>query len=173
MGLTFHPKPGEIFMCEFPTEYMHGEMIKKRPVIVLNRQLPGRSKLVNIVPISMTAPQPACSHHVEIERSHLPKGLRDKEGERWVKCDMIYTMSIERLELVQGHRDRSGKRVTDKGSLPPALLLAIRLATANCIGVHSGCFTKVNEPALSALTGLPEDSANGCSGPEAIGSLAG
>lgn len=183
MGLTYHPKPGEIFMCEFPTEYLHGEMIKKRPVIILNTKIPSRPTLVNIVPISMTAPDPVCSHHVSINRMYLPRGLRDKIGDRWAKCDMVYTMSIERLELVRGHKGRDGKRIVDKGVLPPALLLAIRVAAAQCIGVHANSFMNVNltargkldvdKPEMVAvpIEGLPEASANtmiGDSGTERV-----
>ncbi|CRX68663.1 MULTISPECIES: type II toxin-antitoxin system PemK/MazF family toxin [Stenotrophomonas] len=171
MGLTNHPKPGEIFMCEFPTEYMHGEMIKKRPVIVLNNKIATRPRLVNIVPISMTAPNTVCAHHVDINRMYLPKGLRDQAGARWAKCDMVYTMSIERLELVRAHRGRDGKRVYDKGTLPPAVLLAVRIAAAKCLGVHAGSFTKVNgvpdklvpagqELAAVPVEGMPELAAN-------------
>ncbi len=158
-------------MCEFPSEYMHGEMIKKRPVIVVNNKIDTRPTLVNIVPISMTAPNTVCAHHVDINRMYLPKGLRDQPGARWAKCDMVYTMSIERLELVRAHRGQNGKRVVDKGTLPPAVLLAVRIAAAKCLGVHAGSFTKVNgsmgmpvsagqELAAVPVEGMPELAAN-------------
>ncbi|MBB3814899.1 uncharacterized protein YifN (PemK superfamily) [Xanthomonas arboricola] len=176
MGLSYHPKPGEIFMCEFPSEYLHGEMIKKRPVIILNNKIDGRPKLVNIVPISMTAPDPVCAHHVDINRMYLPKGLRDKAGDRWAKCDMVYTMSIERLELVRGHKGQNSKRTSDKGTLPPAVLLAVRVAAAKCLGVHAASFTKMNaghdklvperqELAAVPVEGMPELAANSATAP--------
>ena len=143
MPLQFHPKPGEIFMCDFPDSYMHGEMIKRRPVIVISKRLEGRSRLVNIVPISMTPPEPVRSHHVEIGRMSMPRGLRDQEGRRWAKCDMIYTMSLDRLDYVRGHRSRDGRRVTDAGALPVATLLAIRVAAADCLGVKAESFSLI------------------------------
>lgn len=158
-------------MCEFPSDYMHGEMIKKRPVIIVNNKMTTRPTLVNIVPISMTAPNTVCAHHVNINRMYLPRGLSNQPGERWAKCDMVYTMSIERLELVRAHRGQNGKRVTDKGTLPPAVLLAVRIAAAKCLGVHAGSFTKVNgvldklvpagqELAAVSVQGMPELAAN-------------
>ena len=163
MALPYHPKPGEIYMCAFPNEYMQGEMIKTRPVIILNKKIDGRPKLVNVVPLSMTAPDPVCGHHVKVNRLYLPKGIRDKEGDRWAKCDMVYTMSIDRLDFVRGHRTAGGARVMDKGTLPPATLLAVRLATAKCLGVHAGSFAALRAEAVTVLApvaGLPETSAN-------------
>ncbi|MCU1197522.1 type II toxin-antitoxin system PemK/MazF family toxin [Stenotrophomonas maltophilia] len=162
MGLLYHPRPGEIFMCEFPQEYLHGEMVKKRPVIILNKKMDGRPTLVNVVPISMTPPDIVCAHHVPIGRMSMPKGLRDQEGDRWAKCDMVYTMSIQRLDFVRGHRSNSGARVRDAGALPPATLLAVRLATAKCLGVKAEHFAASKDPApvLATLAGLPEGSAN-------------
>ncbi|MEB1300990.1 type II toxin-antitoxin system PemK/MazF family toxin [Xanthomonas campestris pv. campestris] len=155
MSLTHHPQPGEIFYCKFPDEYMHGEMIKTRPVIVLSKQLTGRPRLVNIVPISMTPPDPVGPHHVLVGAAYMPKRLRDRAGDRWVKCDMIYTMSLDRLELVTGHRDARGKRTYDKGALPPALLREIRVAIASCLGIHGKLFVKDQElPLPKPVVGL-------------------
>ncbi|WP_367347093.1 type II toxin-antitoxin system PemK/MazF family toxin [Stenotrophomonas bentonitica] len=160
MALLFHPKPGEIFMCKFPEEYLHGEMIKTRPVIVLNKKLQGRPKLVNVVPISMTPPGEVLSHHVPISAAYLPKGLRDRTGQRWAKCDMVYTMSIDRLDFVKAHKGSGAKRVTDAGTLPPARLLQVRLAAALCLGVHHGSFVAVSDTITPCRdTSLPSTSA--------------
>ncbi|WP_229006833.1 type II toxin-antitoxin system PemK/MazF family toxin [Xanthomonas vesicatoria] len=120
-------------------------MIKTRPVIVLSKQITGRPRLVNIVPISMTPPDPVGPHHVLVSAIYMPKRLRDRAGDRWAKCDMIYTMSLDRLELVQGHRNAQGRRTYDKGTVPPALLKKIRVAIASCLGIHGKLFVDAPE----------------------------
>lgn len=105
MGLQFYPKVGEIYICDFPKEYvLQGEMTKDRPVIVLSRKLEGRNGLVSIVPISMTPPQPSYDWHVIVSESCLPPTLWPKDGERWAECDMVYTVFFDRLNKVKSPR---------------------------------------------------------------------
>lgn len=155
MPIQFHPNPGEILLCDFPSEHQHGEMVKKRPVIILNRKIKGRPQLVNVVPISMTPPTEICEHHVEIGRMAMPKGLRDTVGARWAKCDMVYTLSINRLERVLGPRGRNGRRTSDTGSLPKAKLLEVRLATAACLGVRAESFASTLTSSGVSTSDLP------------------
>ena len=42
MAITFHPKPGQILMCDFTYGFREPEMIKNRPVIVLTPSMAGR-----------------------------------------------------------------------------------------------------------------------------------
>ena len=74
------------------------EIIKKRPVVVIekNRQ---NSKLVTVVPLSMTAPLPLQDYHVEMEIEFCSLHLGGEQS--WVKCDLINTVSLNRLNLVK------------------------------------------------------------------------
>lgn len=83
-----------------------------------------------------------------VNATYMPKRLRDRAGDRWVKCDMLYTMSLDRLQLVEGHRNAQGRRTYDKGALPPALLREIRVAIASCLGIHGKLFINATEQAL-------------------------
>jgi uncharacterized protein YifN (PemK superfamily) len=80
MALTFHPRAGQIFMCDF-SGFREPEMIKPRPVIVVSPKLPYRSNIVAIVPISLTEP-----------RHRLPDDLPC-----WAKADMLMNLGIYRL----------------------------------------------------------------------------
>lgn len=74
-----------------------GEMTKTRPVVIVNRRIHNRPGLVNVVPVSMTAPRTVEPWHVRVPRSAMPIGWRERGGERWAKCDMVATVSVERL----------------------------------------------------------------------------
>lgn len=134
-------------MCDFPLCLRAPEMVKRRPVIVVNPHIPGREGLVNIVPISMTAPNPLRPQHCQIAIGLLPLPLQSQAGDRWAKCDMIYTLSVDRLSLVQGARNRSagGKRIYYKGKLDLAHLQAVRRAIASTLGIGSEIFVPLAE----------------------------
>ena len=56
MPISFHPRAGQMFMCDF-TGFQPPEMVKVRPVVVISPKLPFRAEIVTIVPISLTAPR--------------------------------------------------------------------------------------------------------------------
>jgi uncharacterized protein YifN (PemK superfamily) len=92
-------RPGMVLICEFPPQdqIRPGEMTKVRPVIVVGRRMASRKGLVNIVPVSMTAPRSPAPWHVVVPTAAMPAGWRDRPGDRWAKCDMVATVSVERL----------------------------------------------------------------------------
>lgn len=95
-------------MCDF-SGFQQPEMIKKRPVIILNARMIGANpNLVTVVPLSTKTPSPACKWHYRLDAKYLPNHKFFKT-DNWVKADMIYNISIDRLELIQLKRVE-GKR---------------------------------------------------------------
>ena len=138
MALLYPPSVGEVFECEFPSCLAAPEMRKKRLVIVVGPKLIDRdSRLVNVVPISMTAPPAGCVYQPEVPISAIPGRWQSAPGKRWAKCDMVYTLSIERLSMAQGARSRAtdGKRQSFKGKVDLATLQEIRRCVAHAMGI--------------------------------------
>jgi uncharacterized protein YifN (PemK superfamily) len=80
-------------MCDFHG-YIRPEIIKIRPVIVLQRH-PINSKLVTVVPLSTTAPQKIQRFQHQLLVNPLP----DKQHITcWAKCDLTATVSLARLD---------------------------------------------------------------------------
>ncbi|APG03384.1 hypothetical protein BJI69_05290 [Luteibacter rhizovicinus DSM 16549] len=104
-------------------------MVKVRPAIVVGRTLEGRRGLVNIVPISMTAPARRRLWHVPISVAAMPPGWREKPGDRWAKCDMLTVVSLERLSLTASAR-RSGYRRFGQDQVDGRTMRDIRRAIA-------------------------------------------
>lgn len=112
-------------MCDF-----HGnvvpEMVKRRPVVVLARNRRNR-KLVTIVPLSTTRPEPLEAQHHQLSQNPLP-GAQGVVC--WAKCDMIATVSLGRLD-----RCKAGRGQYVVPTLPAEDLKAIRSAVAIALGV--------------------------------------
>lgn len=123
-------------MAQFPTDFLHGEMEKRRPAIVVSRKADHRrQKCVTLVPISLTAPHAMEPHHVVVPVTGMPKGLRDRPGIRYAKCDCVNTLSLERLDLVAGPKI-SGRRQYEAGQVSHSLLLEVRKAVADVLGIN-------------------------------------
>ena len=83
------------------------EMVKRRPVIVLKSHK-RNSKLVAVVPLSTTRPEPIEEYHHRLLQNPVPDFC---ESEIWAKCDMVAVVSTERLDLIRsGRRSSSGGR---------------------------------------------------------------
>ena len=136
MALQYHPKPGAIVLADFPTDYLHGEMVKRRPVIVVSkRNVLGRQACATVVPISMTAPHVVEAHHVVVPEATMPKGLRQKPGTRFAICNCVNTLSLARMDMVAGPRIGGG-RSYEATQVPSELLLAVRRAVALVLELH-------------------------------------
>lgn len=118
MAITFHPRPGQILLCDFSQGFKVPEMIKnKRPVIVVTGEIKSRGKLVTILPLSTKQPEIIQPYHYKIPKQCLPM-LGSFENDSWVKGDMIYTVGFHRLDLIQlGTRNSGGKREYFKNKL--------------------------------------------------------
>ena len=133
MSLMFQPKPRTVVYCDF-AGYIEPEIVKRRPVVVLAVHK-RNSKLVAVVPLSTTRPDPVEAHHHRLLQNPLPD---NKVGEVWAKCDMVAVVSIVRLELV-----RTGRRLPDgrREYLLPKIGLdqfeAIRKGVVSALGLGS------------------------------------
>lgn len=143
MALMYPPRVGAILMCDFPSEFQPPEMVKTRPVVVLSPRLPGRDGLAAIVPISGTEPTPLASHHCVIPARFLPRFMQASGGDRWAKCDMLYTFDLERLSPVKlKGRGSDGRRLYEYPAVDLATLRAIRRGAAAALGISSDLWTE-------------------------------
>ncbi|PWG61157.1 type II toxin-antitoxin system PemK/MazF family toxin [Spiribacter halobius] len=120
MPITIHPKVGQILLCDFSRGFKEPEMVKpERPVIVLSPEMKGRPRLVTVVALSTTPPNPVMPYHLELPRACLPQLGRFQDRRSWVKGDMVYAVGFHRLELIRlGKRDpNTGKRLYFKDRL--------------------------------------------------------
>lgn len=135
MGLQYYPKPGEILICDYGTDAVVPEMVKRRPVVVISPRLRRRPDLVTIVPLSTTGPEPVESHHCPITlNATLPPPFDNPI--MWAKCDMIATVSLARLDRFR-QRIAGGKRQYLSGQLSPIQLVAVRKAVLCGLGLSS------------------------------------
>lgn len=136
MALQYHPNPGAVVMARFPTDFLHGEMEKCRPVVIVSRKCDrGRPLCATVVPLSMTAPNMFGDQHVVVPASVLPRGIREAPGTRFAKCDCVNTLSLARMDFVAGPRI-GGRRKYEICQVPDALLLDIRRAVASVLEIR-------------------------------------
>jgi uncharacterized protein YifN (PemK superfamily) len=114
VAITFHPKVGQILLCDFSEGFREPEMVKSgRPVLVIAPSIKGRHPcLVTVVALSSVEPTPVMAFHLKLPKACLPQLGNFQEKDTWVKGDMVYSLGFHRLDLIQlGKRDQSGKRV--------------------------------------------------------------
>lgn len=137
MSLLHHPKPGEIVMCAFPAVgspcAKPPEMVKTRSVVILSRNVPGRSQVVTVVPISMTMTGAPKRYHIEVPPAAFPASYRAAGG-CWAKCDMVCTVSLDRLDFIAGPK-QNGKRPPLRARVDMQTLVQIRAAVADVTGI--------------------------------------
>jgi uncharacterized protein YifN (PemK superfamily) len=132
MPLHYQPKPRSIVYCDFKG-FMEPEIIKRRPVVVLavHKRNP---RLVTVVPLSTTAPNPVEAHHYRLKQNPLPGA---QETVVWAKCDMLAVVSIERLDLVRSGRGPDGRRQYLLLQLGQDQFDAIRHGVVSALGLGS------------------------------------
>ncbi|PIE41784.1 MAG: hypothetical protein CSA47_02490 [Gammaproteobacteria bacterium] len=108
-------------------------MVKVRPVIVITPQLPGRSGLCTVVPISSVEPMPMQPYHHKMDPASLTPKLQ--EIKCWAKCDMLYTVSLNRLDRIR-ERESNGKRVYMTAKVTATDMAAIEVAILNGLGLR-------------------------------------
>lgn len=106
MAITYHPKPGEVVICDFDFGgFRPPEMVKRRPVVIVSRKDSHGRGLCTVVPVSATPPTKAASWHHPLPHLRVP-GFADT-ADRWAKCDMLATVSFARLNkpyrMTNGH----------------------------------------------------------------------
>lgn len=106
MALPYQPKPRAVLSCDF-FGYIAPEIVKRRPVVVLKAHKT-HSKLVVVVPLSTTRPNPVERHHYRLLHNPLATSAAI---EVWAKCDIVAVVSTERLDLIpSGRRRPDGRR---------------------------------------------------------------
>jgi uncharacterized protein YifN (PemK superfamily) len=95
--LKFQPKRKSVVWCNF-IGYIEPEIVKNRPIIVIKRH-PKNSKLVYVVPISNSIPEPVEYFHHKLSTEFSQKYFNEKE--HWVKIDLFNTVTIDRLDRIQ------------------------------------------------------------------------
>jgi len=111
MSITYHPRPGTILMCDFSPSFKEPEMVKKRPVVVISKDIKTRDGLVTVVPLSTQRPKRQLDYHYLIPKKSLPMLGTFQSAENWVKGDMIYTVGFHRLDQVIIGKNDKAKRV--------------------------------------------------------------
>jgi uncharacterized protein YifN (PemK superfamily) len=129
MGITFHPKPGQVLFCDF-TGYVFPEIVKTRPVVVISPAHLVRPGLVTVVPLSTTEPDPVQAYHYKLQGNPVPGSTAT---ETWAKCDLFATVSLQRLDRVKVAR---GDYRT--GAVSMEQVKAIRRACLVALGVDPG-----------------------------------
>lgn len=112
MAINYHPKVGQILLCDFSQGFKVPEMIKSnRPVIVLTDSTKWRSNLVTVSPLSTKLPNRIQPCHYKIPREFLPMLNLFQSKDSWLKGDMLYTVGFHRLNLIRlGRQEKNGKR---------------------------------------------------------------
>ncbi len=114
MAITFHPRPGQILLCDFSHGFQEPEMVKSnRPVVILTSPIVGRANLVTILALSTRTPTKVMPYHYQVPDNSMPQLGRFQGRDTWVKGDMIYTVGFHRLDLIKlGKRNpKAGKRI--------------------------------------------------------------
>ena len=113
MAIEFHPRVGQILLCDFSRGFKEPEMVKnRRPVVVVSKAIAGRSNLVTILALSTRTPEPIRPYHYKIPKNSMPQLGRYQENDTWLKGDMVYTVGFHRLDLIRLNKRHpaTGKR---------------------------------------------------------------
>jgi uncharacterized protein YifN (PemK superfamily) len=128
-----HRASAEALHCDF-SGYIPPEMIKRRPVVVLAAHK-RNAKLVAVVPLSTTRPNPVEEYHFQLLRNPLADSAMK---EVWAKCDMVAVVSTQRLELIRtGRRLSNGRREYVTAKIGQEQFDEIRKGVASALGLTS------------------------------------
>ena len=105
-------------------------MVKRRPVIVVSKQLQHRGMLCTVVPLSTTAPkfEVPYVHKLKLEK---PLSPAFPDIEMWAKIDMLATVGFHRLDLFRTMRDQTGRRRYFFPKVTQADMRAIRVGISH------------------------------------------
>lgn len=131
MALKYPPRPGAVLKCDYRGGFEPPEMVKTRCVVVISPRFPKRKGLATVVPLSTTPPRPVMGYHCTIRFD--PPLPRPFDGiEKWVKADMVATVSEDRLSALFSKVD--GKRIFDNRKVSDEDLARIRECVRFAIG---------------------------------------
>ncbi len=133
MKLPFHPRPGDILICDYSMGgFRSPEMTKKRLSVVISPKLKRRDDLASVIPLSTSAPEPVETWHVRVDISPP-----DPWGDipRWGKCDMIATVGYDRLMRPYYRHPVSNARLFWQHTLSADKIVELRVAVATALGI--------------------------------------
>ena len=107
------------------------EIGKRRPVVVITPRHITRSRLVTVVPLSTTPPDPVREYHYKLGRVLY----LDRSHESWAKCDLVMSVSLDRLSRI-----RASAGHYTAGSVHEEDLRRIRIAAARSFGIDGSEF---------------------------------
>jgi uncharacterized protein YifN (PemK superfamily) len=120
--------------------------------LVVLRSHKTNSKLVTVVPLSTTRPEPVEVHHYQLLQNPLPESRKD---EVWAKCDLVAVVSTERLDLIRtGRKLPDGRRQYVSLKIGVEQFEAIRRGVIFALGL--GSLVTAPLPVDSPRTGLDE-----------------
>jgi mRNA interferase MazF len=137
MPIKFHPEPGTLLFCEFSPSFKEPEMVKRRPVVVVSKNMKGRTGLVTVLPISTQKPDPLQKYHYLLPKASLPMLGYFQQSDSWVKADMVYTVGFQRLDAIL--LSRKDKRVYFNRRLGREQMGAIYSCMLEGIGLSHLC----------------------------------
>ncbi|HGV5507527.1 TPA: type II toxin-antitoxin system PemK/MazF family toxin [Shigella boydii] len=74
MPISYHPKPGQLMLCDFSQGFKEPEMVKSsRPVIILSGNIAGRANLATVVACSTVEPDVIRNYHYKLPAHSMPK----------------------------------------------------------------------------------------------------
>jgi uncharacterized protein YifN (PemK superfamily) len=129
--LPFHPKPGDILVCDYNKGFRPPEMVKRRLCVVISPKLKRRDNLVTVLPLSQTEPKPTQDWHHEIFLHSQSWG----DGTRWIKCDMLFTAAYNRLARPHYRHPVTNSRLFERLSLSMEHLDEVRRKVQIALGL--------------------------------------
>jgi uncharacterized protein YifN (PemK superfamily) len=134
MPLNIHPAIGSILICDFCPGFVAPEMVKRRCVVVVSPRFRNREGLCTVVPLSTTPPSPVEPYHMKLCFDPPLPSPYDSDY-KWVKGDMLYTVSFGRLGFPFIGKDGDGKRQYDKRIVSKEELSAIQQCLLAGLGI--------------------------------------
>jgi len=109
-------------------------MVKKRLCVVLSRPIQTRPRLCTVVPPSITPPDRVMPYHCQVDIAFaLPQHWGQRT--RWVKGDMVYSVSFGRTDLLRLGKDTHGKRVYQTSTVSADTLRQIQRCVLHGLGL--------------------------------------
>lgn len=136
MSIRDHPPQGCLVTVDYSDGFRPPEMVKRRLAVVLSPKIRSRPKLLTVVPLSLTAPDPIMPYHARLDVPFaLPSGWGDEI--RWIKGDMINAVGFHRVDLLRLGKGPDGKRHYQMAALPPDLFKIVRRCALHGLGLSA------------------------------------
>lgn len=136
MGLEYHPAQGTIVSVDFTKGFVPPEMTKTRLSVVVSKAVQRRQGLVTVVPLSLTPPEHPMPFHCQLS---IPFRIPPPWGNvpRWVKGDMVCSVSWGRSSLLRLGKDPSGVRIYQTETLSDIEFTRVMRCVMHGLGLSS------------------------------------